>query len=231
MNERQITAKYPGKCRDCGSYFEAGESIMWSKGYGCRHITCENLVAAGAKVKDEIQLEAEMAESSEADTGDHPDGTRDVGSLYDGVDPEAMAEEWAEAKRVNIDYSKIEKRVVENLRQKGSNTGASFALLYGTGREAPSYDYKAPVDKIEGACDLCGSLGLCGCDEPEKGNAYLDLMDLFESKGMEVDQIPANAYPVTNELFMGISGIYRKRDKLLCIAPTTEHSALLKKVA
>lgn len=166
----RITAKYSGKCRSCGTYFEAGEDVLWTKGDGCHHITCPEIQAEEAMEDPGNRAEREMVET-----------------------------EIARGGLVNADYAEIEKRVLATMTKK--------------------------------ECGLCGSEGLCGCDEPEKGDAYLDLMEAFEAKGMEVDQIPASAYLVTDELFMGLSGIYRKRDKLLCIAPTAEHSGLLKEVA
>ena len=35
-----ITAKYPGKCSECGGSIHAGEQIEWSKGAGAKHTKC-----------------------------------------------------------------------------------------------------------------------------------------------------------------------------------------------
>lgn len=40
-----ITAKFPGKCRRCGSRVAAGSSVYWLKGEGVRHVQCEEAAA------------------------------------------------------------------------------------------------------------------------------------------------------------------------------------------
>ena len=35
-----ITAKFPGKCRNCGAVINAGDRIEWEKGLGAAHIKC-----------------------------------------------------------------------------------------------------------------------------------------------------------------------------------------------
>lgn len=41
-----ITAKFPGRCKRCGGWIEAGETVEWVKGAGIRHIECPAKVAA-----------------------------------------------------------------------------------------------------------------------------------------------------------------------------------------
>ena len=38
MNE--ITAKYDGKCKSCGNWFDAGDTIMWAAGQGALCMSC-----------------------------------------------------------------------------------------------------------------------------------------------------------------------------------------------
>lgn len=41
-----ITARYDGKCSECGGHIHAGEQIEWSKGAGARHIKCGSAATA-----------------------------------------------------------------------------------------------------------------------------------------------------------------------------------------
>ena len=41
MATMEITAKYPGKCQDCGAGFGAGVRIRWEQGGGARHLDCK----------------------------------------------------------------------------------------------------------------------------------------------------------------------------------------------
>lgn len=108
-----------------------------------------------------------------------------------------------------------------------------IAPLEDEGDQAEREMVEAEMAQTKEKCGLCGSVGPCGCDEPERGNAYLDLMDLFESKGVDVDQIPDDAVPVTDEFWMGLGGIYfqeGEKNKVLRIAPVAEHSKALRKL-
>jgi hypothetical protein len=46
--EREITAKYPGYCRECGKPFAAGDQVLYD-GKRCRHLVCPDEEAAGKK--------------------------------------------------------------------------------------------------------------------------------------------------------------------------------------
>jgi len=35
-----ISARYPGRCRDCGGPIHAGDAIQWSRKGGARHVSC-----------------------------------------------------------------------------------------------------------------------------------------------------------------------------------------------
>ena len=37
---KQMVAKFPGSCRECGNRFPKGERILWSKDKGARHLGC-----------------------------------------------------------------------------------------------------------------------------------------------------------------------------------------------
>jgi hypothetical protein len=36
-----MTAKFSGRCRDCGGTIRAGEKIDWAKGRGAAHVACD----------------------------------------------------------------------------------------------------------------------------------------------------------------------------------------------
>jgi hypothetical protein len=38
---RVITAKYPGRCRRCGTSHGAGDQVRWMAGIGACHVACE----------------------------------------------------------------------------------------------------------------------------------------------------------------------------------------------
>lgn len=40
MRPREITSKYFGRCVACGSYYNAGDRVLWAKGTPARHIEC-----------------------------------------------------------------------------------------------------------------------------------------------------------------------------------------------
>jgi hypothetical protein len=44
-----ITARYDGKCKQCGGHIAAGAKIEWSKGDGSRHVKCPEHEAAKAE--------------------------------------------------------------------------------------------------------------------------------------------------------------------------------------
>ncbi len=39
-DERVITSKFEGWCRECRSVIEVGQKIRWKKGEGARHVNC-----------------------------------------------------------------------------------------------------------------------------------------------------------------------------------------------
>lgn len=199
----RITAKYPGKCRHCGEYFEAGEQVEWTRGRGCEHITCPEALKRYMETpaKDEIAAEEAMEGEPFEDPGNR-------------AERELAEAEYRETYGDESDFY---------LSARAEKAGLTCVTTHELAEEM--------VERTLGECPLCGSEGLCGCDEPERGNAYLDLMDRFETKGMEVYAIPASAYKVADELWMDLQGIFRNRGgKILCLAPTTENSSLLKKV-
>ena len=40
-----ITARYPGKCSECGGSIHAGDQIEWAKGEGSKHEACDRAAA------------------------------------------------------------------------------------------------------------------------------------------------------------------------------------------
>jgi len=43
MAEKQIIAKFAGRCKACGNSISAGDQIFWEQGKGARHIKCEEV--------------------------------------------------------------------------------------------------------------------------------------------------------------------------------------------
>lgn len=43
---KYIDAKYPGICAACHGSFPAGETVLWARGSGSRHVQCQSRVAA-----------------------------------------------------------------------------------------------------------------------------------------------------------------------------------------
>ena len=40
----EITARFPGSCRTCGGAIKIGETILWAKATGSRHLVCPVVV-------------------------------------------------------------------------------------------------------------------------------------------------------------------------------------------
>lgn len=70
---RTMTAKFDGRCRHCGTPFEAGEKMRWSKATGslcASQDDCNNMQDARAEQAAEMRMES-WAEHRMAGTTEH----------------------------------------------------------------------------------------------------------------------------------------------------------------
>lgn len=59
---KRITAKYAGKCGRCGGRFDAGDAIMWTRGYS-EHAVCDATAnhSMNLAIQDWDEYQAEAA--------------------------------------------------------------------------------------------------------------------------------------------------------------------------
>ena len=60
MNDKRMSSKYAGRCKVCDNSFPRGETILWSREQGARHVSCniaDKIDKATGKTYAELALE------------------------------------------------------------------------------------------------------------------------------------------------------------------------------